>query len=120
MEIAEKLYVFFRETFPQRRCPSRATFTRIDRNLRDTGSFTLVTINRGVGRNVRIRNAEEQVLHLIQENPGLSTRFVTATMGVSYANVWRILRRENLYPYHLQRVQGLSYVDFQPRLTFCE
>jgi hypothetical protein len=34
--------------------------------------------------------------------------------------VWRILHIQPLYPYHLQRAQGLSATDFPPRVNFCQ
>jgi hypothetical protein len=34
--------------------------------------------------------------------------------------VWRVLREQLLYPYHLQRVQALTASDYPARLQFCQ
>ena len=39
---------------------------------------------------------------------------------ISASSVWRILDHQLLYPYHIQRVQGLKNKDFLPRLTLCQ
>jgi hypothetical protein len=40
-------------------------------------------------------------------------------VGVSHSTVWRVLREQQLYPYHLQRVQALSLQDYRARVLFC-
>lgn len=114
---AQRLY---QETFPQRRCPSRKMFTNVDRHLRETGSFSPVTHDIGLPRTSRTHDAEEQVLSIVMEAPETSTRQIAAVTRISQPTVWRILHEANLYPYHIQRVQGLAEADFQPRLTFCQ
>ena len=39
---------------------------------------------------------------------------------VSQSSVWRILHHNLLCPYQLQLVQCLRYLDFVPRVTFCQ
>ena len=38
--------------------------------------------------------------------------------GISASSVWRILHYQLLYPYHVQRAQGLKSRDVLPTLTF--
>ena len=40
--------------------------------------------------------------------------------GISARRLWQILLHQLMYPYHMQRVQGLKNTDFLPRLTFCQ
>jgi hypothetical protein len=40
-------------------------------------------------------------------------------VGVTHSTVWRVLR-EQLYPYHLQRVQALSLQDYPAGVMFCQ
>jgi hypothetical protein len=64
---------------------------------------------------------EERVLQRVAQSPGTSTRRIAAQERVlSRSSVWRILHRQPMYPYHLQRVQGLSSTDFSPRVNFCQ
>ncbi|KAJ8896097.1 hypothetical protein PR048_001439 [Dryococelus australis] len=53
-------------------------------------------------------------------NPGTSTRRMTMQQGISAISVWRILHSQLLYPYQIQRVQGLKNTDLLPRLNFCQ
>jgi hypothetical protein len=54
-------------------------------------------------------DVEERVLQRVTQSPGTSTRRIAAQEHVlSHSSVWRILHLQLLYPYHLQRVQGLS------------
>jgi hypothetical protein len=41
-------------------------------------------------------------------------------VGVSHSTVWRVLREQQLYPCHLQRVQALSLQDYPARVLFCQ
>jgi hypothetical protein len=46
------------------------------------------------------------VLQRVAQSPGTSTSRIAAQERVlSRSSVWRILHRQPLYPYHLQRVQ---------------
>ncbi|KAL1516281.1 hypothetical protein ABEB36_000200 [Hypothenemus hampei] len=50
---------------------------------------------------------EEEILVRIAENNKLSTRRLSATMGMSQSCVWRILHKEKFHPYHVTPVQNL-------------
>jgi len=41
-------------------------------------------------------------------------------MGVSLIQVWQTLHKENLYPYHDQRVQHLEPGDHAQHLDLCQ
>ena len=103
---AVRLYA---EAFPNRRHPNNRTFTRIHQRLWENGSFRH-----------QDDHVEERVLERVDVNSGTSTRRVAMQEGISASSVWRIFHHQLLYPYHIQRVQGLKNVDFLPRLTFCQ
>ena len=111
---AQRLYA---ERFPGFRVPCLRTFIRTHQNLSETGNFTN-RIEGGRPREVRNPQTEEQILHAIDINPGLSTRQIARDLNVSQPTVWRVLHENSLYPYHIQRVQGLLPQDFPRRLDF--
>jgi hypothetical protein len=41
-------------------------------------------------------------------------------VGVAHLTVWRVLREQQLYPYHLQHVKALSLHDYPVRAMFCQ
>jgi hypothetical protein len=56
----------------------------------------------------------------IEQDPAFSTMKIAAVENVSHMTVWRVLHRQLLYPYHLQRVQGLGPADFPAIEDFCQ
>lgn len=114
--LARRLYT---EAFPNRISPAKGTFAAIHQRLRERGSFKRNTTDCGVQRRIRTPVFEENVLNRIADNPENSTRKLSLELGVSRMTVWRVLHEQQLYPYHLQRVQGLIEADYQPRILFC-
>ena len=104
---AARLYA---ETFPNRRHSDSRTFNRMYQLIRENGSF------RHKGRPGRPKtlapDVEERVLERVDVNPGTSTRRVAMQVGIIASSVWRILHHQLMYPYHIQRVQGLKNTDF--------
>jgi hypothetical protein len=114
---ARRLY---QESFPQRHLPHRQTFVNTDRRLRETGTFQPVTANWGRPLSVQTPDLEENILHHTEQDAASSTRRIASVEHVSHMTVWRVLHRQLLYPYHLQRVQGLGPADFPAREAFCQ
>nr|CAH7736070.1 unnamed protein product [Callosobruchus chinensis] len=56
---------------------------------------------------VRTVQMEEAVLNEIERNPETSTRKIAHELNIIHVTVWQILRDQQLYPYHMQRVQAL-------------
>lgn len=110
---AQRLYA---ERYPNRQIPCHAFFARVHQRLSTTGSFDGGRPERE--RSVRTPDNEEAVLNLVEDNPGLSTRDIARHVGISQPTAWRILRSQNLHPYHIQRVQLLREQDFGPRVEF--
>jgi hypothetical protein len=101
---ARRLY---QETFPNSRLPCNRTFSRIAQRLRERDTFIPV-IEGGRPRNARTVQHEQRILAHVAANPGTSTRRISSADGAHRSTVWRVLNEDRLYPYHLQRVQGLS------------
>ncbi|XP_018368842.1 PREDICTED: ATP-binding cassette sub-family A member 2-like [Trachymyrmex cornetzi] len=78
------------------------------------------TIDLGKPMTVRTPVLEEAVLNEIEAHPETSTRKIARTLNVSNYVIWRILKEQQLYPYHIQRVQRLLPCDFPQRLAFCQ
>jgi hypothetical protein len=116
---ARKAQRLYRNTYPQRRCPSKDTFSASHRYLRETGTFRSKTAVVGSNRITRTDALENSVLGLIEENPQCSTRQIARDMNTSQSSIWRILHEYNFYPYHVQRVQALSPADFPYRVEYC-
>ncbi|GBM82554.1 hypothetical protein AVEN_29340-1 [Araneus ventricosus] len=45
-------------------------------------------------------------------------REVSRVVNVPHSIVWRVLRDEELHPYHVQKVQALIPADYAPRVEF--
>ena len=116
--IGERAARLYRERFPNRRHPNRKTFERLFRRLSETGSIISRYSDQGRPRTLR-PDVEERILINVGDNPRISTRSLAAQHGISHNTVWRLLREQQLHPYHLQRVQGLTPGDYAPRVTFC-
>lgn len=117
LRAAERLY---RERFPHRRHPSGNTILRVVQRVRDTGKVMPSYEGRGPERPRRVQRAEDNLLHLVEMDPGISTRTAARQLNISHGTVHNILRNELLYPYHVQKVQRLLDNDFPRRATFCE
>lgn len=109
----------YQMAFPERRQPNHQTFVAVYRRVAETGTVAPQTGDRGRPRVVRTPNLEEDILHCVEDDPGISTRQLAVAAGTSHSTAWRVLHEQLLYPYHMQRVQGLSPADFPPRENFC-
>ena len=115
-EAARRIY---QERYPDRHVPCARTFVRIHERLNETGSFKKRGAGNGRPAAVPL-HVEEAVLHAVEEDPTTSTRKIAANLNISNVQVWRILKNQLLYPYHIQRVQALLPADFPQRLAMCQ
>ena len=113
---ARRIYA---ERYPNRVIPHRQMFVRVHQRLRESGSFNKLTAENGRPRTVTTVEAEEAVLYEIEQNPTTSTRKIAANVNISHPTVFRILKNQLLYPYHIQRVQALLPGDYPQRMAFC-
>lgn len=103
--------------YPNRRLPNERTFVNVHRCLREFGKFP--TNNRLVGNVIQDIGVEEAILNRFERDPRTSTRTVSREFGVSQSYVSRLVRKENLHPYHFIRVQALEPRDPPLRVQFC-
>lgn len=104
--------------YPNRNTPDRRLFLTIDRRLRETGTFQpQVAGNSG---RPKVDANDEDILDIIDEMPGTSTRVIAAQLNVPHVRVWRRLNDQLLKPYHLTTVQELLVEDYPKRIGFCD
>ncbi|GBO21048.1 hypothetical protein AVEN_85134-1 [Araneus ventricosus] len=84
----------------------------------ETRSFVTGMYDTGRGRNVRTPQVVEDILQGVGDRPDNSTREVSRALNVPHSIVWRVLRDEELHPYHAQKVQALIPADYAPRVEF--
>jgi transposase len=92
------------ERYPQRQLPHRTTFASIDRRLREYGSLEINKLMAGHPRTVRAPDLEEAVLDTIEEKPSSSTRTTARDLNIHYSIVWRVLKEQQIYLFHLQKM----------------
>nr|CAH7751598.1 unnamed protein product [Callosobruchus chinensis]CAH7754314.1 unnamed protein product [Callosobruchus chinensis] len=68
---------------------------------------------------VRTVQVDEAVLNEIERNPETSTRKIVHELNITHVTEWQILRHQQLYPYHMQRVHALIPRDLPLRVDFC-
>nr|CAH7749795.1 unnamed protein product [Callosobruchus chinensis] len=69
---------------------------------------------------VRTVQMEEAVLNEIERNPETSTGKIAHELNITHVTVWQILRHQQLYPYHMQRVQALIPRDLPLRVRLLQ
>ena len=69
---------------------------------------------------MRILQTEEQILERVEEQHDISLRRLAAEVGVLRFVVHRTLKKQGLYPYHVQKVQALEPADFPRCVIYCE
>ena len=57
---------------------------------------------------------------MVEEEPDISTRRLGAELGVLQFVVHRILKEQDLYPYHVKKVQTLKPAEFPSRVIYRE
>mgnify|MGYP005985917765 CR=1 FL=1 len=67
--------------------------------VRDSGKFQTSDYNRGL---------EPDILNVVVEEPNITIRWLTFSMGISTFIVWWSLCEQRLHPYYLERVQALK------------
>lgn len=106
----------YERRFPGRRLPNDKTFSNVFSYLREHGKFPTVAENEHHER--RHIGLEHDILDIVQNDPKISTRRISHATNVPHSTVWRRLKKNNLYPYHVQEVQRLQVGDEVPRLAF--
>lgn len=111
---ASRLY---RQRYPNAdRYPDHRVFTNVHRLLFSVGRLP----NQVHGEGRMSLPYEDVVLQAVEEDPSTSVRTIEASTGVTKSTAHRILQKNKLHPYHVQRVQTLLPRDYEPRVAFCQ
>lgn len=110
----------YAEKFPARNIPNRKTFLKIEQRLRENGSFKIKNVDAGRPRSARTVEIEEQILETVFHQPTISTRRLALRTNTSHASAFRVLKEQQLHPYHFRQVQHLLPEDRPSRVDFCE
>lgn len=112
--------VMFHRRYPDVPIPSRDRILRSTQNLLDFGSFHVPTHAQARGRApVHHRPMQNRIRRYFRRNPQASTRQAARRFHVSQFFVWKLLNASGMYPYHFQKIQELTLVDYTPRVQFC-
>ncbi|XP_074029232.1 uncharacterized protein [Leptinotarsa decemlineata] len=114
---ARRLYS---EHFPNRTVPSRETFERVDRSLRETGTVLPKRGGEGAPRTVRTVVLEENILEAVADDPSMSIRNLSEQFHTSKSTIHRIIREQLLHPFHIQKVHAMTPQDFPARLEYAK
>lgn len=99
--------------------PSRWTITRLVNNFSRHGSIARRLYHRNPS--VRTNETIAAVAAAIQANPRVSTRRLSAQMGISRQSLQTIMHKDlNLFPYKIQMTNKLNAADLPIRLEFCQ
>ena len=99
----------YRELFPDRRVPNYQTFAATDRRMREYGIRDVPRSGRQQLHGVAI---EDNILQLVDDDPTISSRRISAAVGISQTSVWRLIRSQQLQLFHLQKVHDLLPADY--------
>ena len=106
----------YRELFPNSQLSNHHKFAAVDRRMREYG---IRDISRSGRPQLHWVAVEDNILQLVDDDPTISTQRISAAAGISQTSVWHLIRREQLQPFHLQKVQDLLFADYPIRQQFC-
>ncbi|CAK9818108.1 hypothetical protein ANTPLA_LOCUS9632 [Anthophora plagiata] len=109
---------YYINRYPNRRHPDRQVIQRAKRTLGEYGSFEQLQRHGSRRRRVSM-NVEEQILKNVLKNLEINTRNLSLLYNLNYSTVLRTLHENNLYPYHITRIQGVMPYDKISRKAFC-
>lgn len=109
----------YQRRFPNRRIPDSKVFSRTFARLKETGCVASNFRESRSGSSAERADVEQDVVDFFSQNPEASTRRVAQQLGLRSVDVWRIVKREGLRPYHHVPVQALLEGDYSRRVQFC-
>jgi len=118
VKIIKQFFVFLNS---DRQHPSYSYFHKLERNLRNTGSFSntrVIANQQPIQVNALGEDIELQVLAYVRANPRVSTRHVGFEIGISHNAVHKILKKHKFHPYRPDLVQHLRQGDAERRIMF--
>nr|XP_022904788.1 uncharacterized protein LOC111416879 [Onthophagus taurus] len=109
----------YRRRFPNRRIPNRQVFQTVFTRAGESGMFPSASIVSEKQQGLSLEH-EENILDVVENNPGISTRRMAIQFEIPQTMVWKTLKRQGLNAFHLQKVQNLQEGDYPLRLQFCQ
>ncbi|XP_071056600.1 uncharacterized protein [Onthophagus taurus] len=109
----------YRRRFPNRRIPNRQVFQSVFTRAGESGMFPSASIVSEKQQGLSLEH-EENILDVVENNPGISTRRMAIQSEIPQTMVWKTLKRQGLNAFHLQKVQNLQEGDYPLRLQFCQ
>jgi hypothetical protein len=106
--------------FPNRRLPYKSVFSLTFQRLKETGSFNIVPRADGVFAPLQNERRTAMILQHFDQNPSTSTRRSGSALRIAPTVIWKTLKADGRYPYHLQRVLHLLPTDMPRRRAFCD
>lgn len=113
--LAQRIY---QQKFPDRRQPRKETLENLLQRFTRTGSVAYEKSERL--KNAMSQDNEMTVMLKVTEDPHISTREISKQTDISRTVVQKILSKNKMHPYRIQRMQELLDDDYEKRLTFCE
>ena len=108
----------YRERYPWTQVPNVRTFIDVHRRLEEDGCFKKSKVDAEAPRTSRTVGNEEAILQIVENNPTISTRKISAAvLNVNHESVRQVLKEQLLYPFHFQKIHHLLELDFFPRPT---
>jgi hypothetical protein len=65
------------------------------------------------------QSVQDNVQQTVQRSFRVSSRWISARLGIPQTRVWRMMHEEDLYPYNVSRTQHLEQTNCALRLNFC-
>ena len=110
----------YAERYPVRKHLTVNAIRRLDLRLRETDSLLPVRMqvhDRARFRTTRTPHLEEEVLHLIADDPTRSAPDISRELGIHSSTINEITRSERLRPYHY-KVQTLLPGYYERRINY--
>ena len=83
-------------------------FAAVDRYMREYGIRDVSSPGQPQLHRVAV---EDNILQLVDDDLTITIQCISAAVGISQTSVWRLIRRQQLQPFQLQKVHDLLPVD---------
>ncbi|KAL1492880.1 hypothetical protein ABEB36_011054 [Hypothenemus hampei] len=107
----------YENLYPDRRTPHLKIFSRLEKNLREHGSFKVKSAKT---QNVTVEGGVTYVHHKNTNNHDTSPREIQNEPYVSISSTRRILKRNKFKPYRCRKVHHLRSKDYRKKLRIKE
>lgn len=103
---SQESHHLYTEHYPQCRIPSYKLFTKLHQQLSKSRPRAPRASDCRKLRSVSTPSMQVRISRIVAEDPATSMQRIAAADGIGFLLLWRILHKQSLYSYHIQRVQG--------------